>query len=43
MRDEVFVDLDGCNPALALVGYTGLSADSHDHVVVLHAVDELLD
>lgn len=43
MRDVVLVDLDGGYPALALVRYTGLSAYSHDHVVVLHAVDQLLE
>jgi hypothetical protein len=34
--------LDRGHPALSLVGYPRLAAHAHDHVVVLHAVDELL-
>lgn len=43
MRDEIFVDLDRGDPALALVRDTRLAAHTHDHVVVLHAIHELLD
>ncbi len=42
MGDEILVDLDPGDPRLPLVGDTGLAADAHDEVVVLHAVDEVL-
>jgi hypothetical protein len=42
MGDEVFVDLDGSHPGLPLVRDSSFSADAHDIVVVMHAIDELL-
>ena len=41
MRNEIFENLNGCDPRLPLVRYPRLSADTHDHLVVLHAVDKV--
>ena len=40
MGYEVFKYLDGSDPRLPFVSYTGLSTDPHNHLVVLHAVDK---
>ena len=42
MRDEVLKHLYSCDPGLSLVGYTGLATNTHDHLVVVHAVDQVL-
>lgn len=42
MRNEIFKDLDRGNPGLSFVRYTSLSAYAHDHLVVVHAVDKVL-
>jgi hypothetical protein len=33
--------LDGGDPTLTFVCYPSLTADAHNHVVVMHAVDEV--
>ena len=43
MGDEVLEDLDGRDPRLPLVRYPRLSTNTHDHLVVVHAVDEVLE
>ena len=43
MRDEVFKDLNSCHPRLSLVRYSCLAADTHDHLVVMHTIDEVLE
>ena len=41
MRDEILVYLDCSNPRLALVRYPGFAADTHDHLVMMHTVDQI--
>jgi len=43
MRDEVFKHLNGCNPRLPLVGNARLPAHTHDHLIVMHAIDEVFE
>lgn len=42
MGDEVLEHLDSCNPRLTLVGYSSLAADTHDHLVMVHTIDKIL-
>jgi hypothetical protein len=41
MGYEVFVYLNGSDPRLSLVGYPSFAANTHNHVVRVHAVDEV--
>lgn len=41
MRNEVFEDLNRRDPRLALVGDSCFSANTHDHLIMMHAVDEM--
>ncbi len=41
VRDEVFINLNGGDPTLTLVGYPSLAANAHNGIVVMHAVDEV--
>ena len=43
MGDEVLEDLDGGDPRLPLVRYPRLSTNTHDHLIVVHAVNEVLE
>ena len=43
MGDEVLEDLDGRDPRLPLVRYPRLSTNTHDHLIVMHAVNEILE
>lgn len=43
MGDEVLEDLDGGYPGLSLVRYTRLPADTHDHLIVVHTVDQVFE
>lgn len=39
MGDKVLVDLDRSHPRLSFIGDSGLTANAHDQLVVLHAID----
>ena len=41
MRDEVFEHLDGGDPRLSLICDTSLPAHPHNHLIVMHAIDEM--
>lgn len=41
VRDKVLENLDGGDPRLTFVCDPGFAADAHNHVVVVHAVDEV--
>jgi hypothetical protein len=43
MGYKIFEHLYGSDPRLSFVGNTSLSADSHDHRIVLHAVNKRLE
>ena len=43
MGNEVFEDLNGGHPGLSLVGYTRLPTNTHDHLIVVHTVDQVLE
>ncbi len=40
MGYKVFEHLYGSDPRLSFVGNTSLSADAHNHLIVLHAIDK---
>ena len=40
MGYEIFEHLYGSDPRLSLVGNTSFSADPHNHLIMLHAVDK---
>lgn len=42
MGNEVLEDLDSRDPRLPLVRYTSFATDTHDHLVVVHAIDKVL-
>lgn len=41
MGYKILEDLDGRYPRLAFVGYPCFTTNPHDHLVVMHAVDEV--
>lgn len=41
MRDEVFVNLDRGDPRLPFVRDSSFTANTHDHLIVVHAIDEV--
>lgn len=41
MGNEVLEDLDGGYPRLSFIGYPCFSTDTHDHLVVVHAIDKV--
>jgi hypothetical protein len=41
MGDEIFKDLDSRNPRLPLVSYPSLPANSHDHLIMVHAIHKI--
>ena len=41
--DEVFEHLDSGNPRLALVGYSSLATNTHNHLVMMHTIDEVFE
>ena len=43
MGNEVLEDLNGCNPGLPLIGYTGFTAYTHDHLVMVHTIDQIFE
>lgn len=43
MGNEVLEDLNGCDPGLTLVCYTSFTAYTHNHLVVVHAVNQILE
>lgn len=43
MGYKILEHLDGGNPRLPFVSYTGLSTHSHNHMIVLHAVNKRLE
>ena len=43
VRNEILEDLDRCDPRLPLVGDSCLSTYTHDHLVMMHAVHQILE
>ena len=43
MGNEVFEDLDRRHPGLAFVRYPSLATNTHDHLIMVHTIDEVLE
>ena len=41
MGDEVLKHLNGRNPGLSFVRYSGFTAAPHDHLIMMHAIHEV--
>lgn len=40
MRNKVFIDLNGSNPGVTLVGNLGFATETHNQVIIDHTVDQ---
>lgn len=41
--NKILENLDGCHPRLPLISYACFAAYTHDHLIMMHAVDEVAE
>jgi len=41
MGDEILEDLNGGDPGLSFVCYARLSANAHNHLIMMHTIDQI--